>query len=160
MSGYLNHTVGSRQGFYKIRQHYAILLRRRYSDSVSELLRGEFPALALGISGASLHCLEDLGYAACVGLPAGPVVDALAYLHHSFSPNFISIPRCDGSISKAVGYVLYVRLKTSVAFPGTFSFLARALTHSSTSSGCSPPTSSWPTSSTESARPSGSWRGS
>ncbi len=84
---------GSRRGFYKIRQHYQILLGKRYSGSAHDLLRGEFPSLALGISGASLHCLEDLGYAACAGMPPGPVVDAVAYLHHSFCPNFISIPR-------------------------------------------------------------------
>lgn len=86
-------TAGSRRGFYKIRQHYAILLRKRYSDAPLRLLRGEFPPLALGISGASLHCLESLGYAAALGAPAQLVVDALAYLHHSFAPNFLTIPR-------------------------------------------------------------------
>lgn len=95
MAKFFNFITGSRRGYYKIRQHYTILLRDRYSDSSADLLRGEFPALALGISGASLHCLEDLGYAACVGLPAGMVVDALAYLHHSFCPNFITISRQD-----------------------------------------------------------------
>ncbi len=84
---------GGRRGFYKVRQHYAILLRERYGDRAVDLLRGEFPSLALGISGASLHCLEDLGYAACAGLWPQMVVDALAYLHHSFCPNFITIPR-------------------------------------------------------------------
>ncbi len=82
-----------RRGFYKIRQHFAILLRDRYGDRAPDLLRGEFPSLALGISGASLHPLEELGAAAAAGAPASLVVDALAYLHHSFCPNFITIPR-------------------------------------------------------------------
>ena len=49
---------GKRSGFYKIRQHYHILLRNKYGDDATQLIRQEFPALALGISGASLHCLE------------------------------------------------------------------------------------------------------
>ncbi len=99
-SNYFSHTKRQnnshfffRRGFYKIRQHFAILLRDRYGDLPSDLLRGEFPSLALGISGASLHPLEELGAAAAAGAPASLVVDALAYLHHSFCPNFITIPR-------------------------------------------------------------------
>ncbi len=80
---------GSRRGYYKLRQHYNILYQTKYAESdngVIEMLRSVVPHnLADGISAASMHCLEDLGYALSVGYDQG-VIDAVAYLHHSHSP--------------------------------------------------------------------------
>ena len=87
---------GRRQGFYKLRQHYAILLSRDHDGSVDSLLRSELPSLVPGISPTSaFHAIEDLGYAYSIDYPVG-VCDALAYLHHSYRPMVIRDDSRDG----------------------------------------------------------------
>ena len=74
---------GSRRGYYKLRQHYTILYQNKFvNEAIGEFLNRVMPDLADGISAASLHCLEDIGYALSIGHAQG-VVDAVAYLHHS-----------------------------------------------------------------------------
>ena len=79
-----------------MRQHYTIAYQNgldEADESVGEFLARVMPALADGISAASLHCLEDIGYALAVGHAQG-VVDAVAYLHHSHNPLVVSRPFC------------------------------------------------------------------
>ena len=84
---------GSRRGYYKLRQHYTIAYQSGFDagddGSIGEFLARVTPDLADGISAASLHCLEDIGYALSVGHAQG-VVDAVAYLHHSHNPLVVS----------------------------------------------------------------------
>ena len=81
---------GARRGYYKLRQHYTILYQSKFADeAIGEFLSRVLPDLADGISAASLHCLEDIGYALSIGHAQG-VVDAVAYLHHSHNPLVVS----------------------------------------------------------------------
>ena len=81
---------GSRRGYYKLRQHYTILYQNKFVDeAIGEFLSRVMPDLADGISAASLHCLEDIGYALYIGHAQG-AVDAVAYLHHSHNPLVVS----------------------------------------------------------------------
>jgi hypothetical protein len=79
--------IGSRRGYYKLRQHYTILYQNEFEGIVGDFIRSTLIGSSLvdGISSASLHCIEDLGYALSVGYDQG-TCDAIAYMHHSYSP--------------------------------------------------------------------------